>query len=285
MKKFIIIFTCFLVNYQVFSQSNIGFFHLKNATPQNNNYNAAAFPEARVFVSLPAISGIDLSVNNSFGLSDILTTTGDSTLIDIDRFLTNQKDKSYLNAAVGLTDFMFGMRIDDRSFFTLFVNERIDGTVFYPVKLMNFLWQGNGAYIGQNYVVDDISYDFTHYREWGLGYGRTFNILGFNTNVGVRLKYLTGVFHSSIKNNLSMSILTREEDYSLEVGLDEGMVRSAGMEMIEDVTGDVGYFIFNQNGGFGMDLGAQVDLTEKITVGMAINDMGFITWKEHTEVT
>lgn len=265
----------------VYGQFNLNFYQMQGATPQNNNYNAAVFPKARAFVSLPVISGIDMTMNNSFGIADIFTKTGDSSLIDINRFLLEQKEGAYFNTTMKLTDLMVGFRTGENGFVTLFVNERTDATLFYPFQLVNFIWEGNRDYVGEEYLIDDISYDFTHYREIGLGYGRNFSILGFNTNLGMRLKYLQGVAHSSIKDNLEMSILTRAEDYSVVVNMNQGLARSAGLNRLED--GDTNYLINNGNTGFAIDLGGQLDLTDRLTVGFAANDLGFIRWKEDSE--
>lgn len=283
MKIFLYI-TTLLFTLVSYGQSNLGFFHMQNRMPQNSNYNASYFPDAKVYVSLPVISGIDLTVNNSFGMKDLFTETGDSTLLDIDRFLSEQNKNPYLNVGLGITNFMVGVRLGDNSHFSLFVNERIDATVFYPVDLFQFIWKGNGAYVGQNYVADDFAYDFTSYREWGVGYARQFSIFGFNTNIGMRLKYLTGLFHSSTEDNISLSILTRETDYSLRATFKDATIRSAGVSMLEDGSDiDPAYFIFNGNGGFGIDLGANLDFNEKLSFGIAINDLGLINWKEYSE--
>lgn len=264
-----------------FGQFNLNFYQMQGATPQNTNYNPAVFPKAKSFVSLPGISGIDLSVNNSFGMMDVLTETGDSTLIDINRFLLNQKEGAYFNAMANITDLMVGFRTGENGFVTLFVNERIDATYFYPLKLVSFIWNGNADYVGKNYNIDDISYDFSHYREMGVGYGRSFELFGFNTNLGVRLKLLNGMLHGSIKDNLNMSIYTNEDDYSVEVKMQSGLSRTAGLDALDQE--DFAYFGFNGNTGFGIDLGGQMDLTDRITVGISAIDLGFIKWKDYSE--
>lgn len=283
MKKSLILILVAIVAQQGLAQSNIGFFQMRNATPQNMNYNAAVFPESKVFVSLPGISGIDLSVNNSFGLLDIMTPTGDSTLIDIDRFLLSQNDRPYVNVMFGMTDLMVGWRMKS-SFMSVFVNERMDATVFYPMKLMNFLWRGNAPFVGEEYIIDDISYDFTLYREIGIGYGRTFSVAGMDLTAGVRMKYLTGSLHSSIQRNLNMSITTAADDYALTLALNDGLIRSSGLNNATSDDPDYMALAFNpQNSGFGMDLGGQLDLTEKLSVGLAVNDLGFIKWAYDAE--
>ncbi|MBR09867.1 MAG: hypothetical protein CMP48_19545 [Rickettsiales bacterium] len=264
-----------------FGQFNLNFYQMQGATPQNMNYNPAIFPKAKAFVSLPGMSGIDISVNNSFGVSDIFTETGDSTLIDINRFLSNQKEGAYLNTNMNITDLMFGFRTGENGFVSFFVNERVDATIFYPFKLVDFLWQGNAEYLGEEYLIDDITYDFTHYREIGVGYGRTFNLFGFNVDLGARLKLLNGTLHGSIKDNLGMSIYTDDNDYSMTVTMQNGLSRSAGFQALEDE--DFGYLGFNKNTGFGIDLGGQLELTDKITVGISAVDLGFITWSEYAE--
>ncbi|XOV95086.1 MAG: DUF5723 family protein [Bacteroidota bacterium] len=282
MKKILII-ALVILSGELFAQSNLGFFHMGGALPQGANYNPAYFPDARVYVSLPGISGIDLSVNNSFGISDILTETGDSTLIDINKFLgTQQKDKSFFNMNLAITDLMIGFRIGEKSYMSLFVNERIDATMFYPIDLMNFVWRGNAAYVGQNFVADKMGYSMTHYREWGIGYGRSFDILGRETTIGARFKYLNGMLHSSTED-FAISILT-DDDYSLTATFNDAQIRQAGITQLEEDDFDASYFIFNGNGGFGFDLGARMQFTEKLGLGASINDLGFINWKENAEV-
>ncbi len=264
-----------------FGQFNINFYQMQGATPQNMNYNPAIFPKAQTFVSLPVMSGIDLTVNNSFGMSDVFVKTGDSTLLDVNKFLLNEKEGAFFNTTANITDMMVGVRLNEKSYFTLFINERIDATFFYPLRLVDFIWKGNAEYLGEDYLIDDISYDFIHYREIGAGYGRTLNLFGYKFDVGGRLKLLNGTIHGSLKDNLAMSIYTDPDDYSVTVTMQDGFSRSAGMNAAED--GEADYFIFNKNTGFGVDLGAQMELTDKINVGLSLVDLGFINWKEDSE--
>jgi len=274
---YIILFSIANISY---SQFNLSFYQMGAATPQHNNYNASAFPKAKFFLSFPGISGFDLSVNNSFSLSDVFTETGDSTLIDVNRFLAEQQDGAYINTLFSQTLFMTGFRTGDNGFVTLFVNARVDATAFYPIQLMNFLWEGNRNYIGEEYQIDNISYDMSAYHEIGIGYGRDINILGRKTSIGMRAKYLTGLIHSSLEDNINMSILTNE-DYSIDIALNSGKARSAGLNRLEEE--DTDYFTFNDNTGFGIDLGIQMELTDRISIGLAANDMGFINWSEDSE--
>lgn len=265
-----------------FGQFNLNFYQLQGATPQNNNYNPAVFPKAKSFVSLPGMSGIDMSLNNSFKVSDLFTKTGDSTLVNINRFLKNKKEGAYLNTSLTVTDLMIGFRTGENGFVTFFVNERVDASVFYPFNLVDYIWEGNGEYLGKSYAVDDMSYDFTHYREMGVGYGRSFHFFGFNFDLGMRLKLLNGTLHGSIKDNLGMSIYTNEDDFSMNVSMNNGLSRSAGIDALDEE--NYSYFYgMNKNLGFGVDLGAQMDLTSRISVGISAVDLGFINWKEYAE--
>ncbi|MEQ9305477.1 MAG: DUF5723 family protein, partial [Marinoscillum sp.] len=124
MRKYLILIYLVGATNLVFGQFNLNFYQMTNATPQSNNYNAASFPNARAFVGLPVLSGLDLSVNNSFGLSDVFTNTGDSTLIDVDKLLTGQEDGAYFNTMINITDLMVGFRTGENGFVTIFANER-----------------------------------------------------------------------------------------------------------------------------------------------------------------
>jgi len=279
MKKVLFIILIAIANLG-YGQFDLSFYQMGAATPQSNNYNAAFFPKSRVFVSIPGLSGIGLSVHNSFGMTDILTRTGDSTLVDVNRFLANQKNNAYFNTTFSLTDLMVGFRTGDNGFVTVFVNERGEGTAFYPMQLINFIWNGNRNYVGQDYKINDMSYGYTQYREIGVGYGRDFNILGMKTTLGMRVKYLQGLFHSGTSNSINMSIYTAE-DYSVQASIKDGAIMNAGLNKLGN--GDYSYFIFNQNKGFGVDLGMQMEVTDRLNVSFAANDLGYIHWTEDAE--
>ncbi len=285
--KRIILILLIVASGELVAQNNLSFYHMGKGIPQGSNYNPAYFPDARVFVSLPGISGIDLSVNNSFSISDIFTQTGDSTLIDVGRFLgTQQKKRSFLNVDLDVTDLMIGFRVGEKMHFSLFVNDKFDFTFFYPIDLMNFVWRGNAAYVGQNFVADQMGYSTTHYREYGIGYGQTFTILDRETTIGARFKYLNGMLHNSTQN-FSVSILTDEADYSLTASFNEAQIRSVAFSQLTDDDAedfDESYFIFNENAGFGLDLGARMQFSDKLGLGAAVNDLGFINWKQHAEL-
>ncbi len=286
MKNILALFIIIMFSVQLNAQSNLGFFHMSNGLPQGTNYNPSYFPESRAYLSLPVISGIDLSLNNSFGISDVFTETGDSTLIDINKFLgSQQKKNSFLNVNLGITDFMLGFRIGEKSHFSLFMNDKFDATFFYPIKLMNFVWQGNAAYVGQNFVADDMKFSTTYYREMGIGYAREFSIIGKPISIGARFKYLNGMLHSS-SDDLALSIYTDESDYSLSATFNDAQIKSAAVSQLSDENSeiDASYFIFNNNAGFGMDLGARMQFTEKLGLGASVNDLGFIKWKENSEI-
>lgn len=283
MKRFIFTIIVAAVSMQgLQAQFNLSFYQMQDATPQNNNNNPAVFPRCRAFVSLPIISGMGFSVNNSFNSNDIFTETGDSVLIDIDKFLDSQDEGAYLNTNLAWTDLMFGFRTGDNGFVTVFANDRVDVTLRYPLQWLKFAWKGNAEFVGEEFRVDDITYTATWYREMGIGYGRTFSILGKDTDLGLRLKYLNGIAHGSIEDHAEMSLLTRDEDYSVLLTLEKGVTRTAGVEPFRNE--DYQYYRFNRNGGFGVDLGAQMQLTDKMQVGFSAVDLGFINWKDNAEI-
>ncbi len=289
MKKFLYI-TLFAIANLSFGQYDLSFYQMGNATPQHNNYNAAVFPKGKAFFSLPVISGVNTSVSLGFGMNDILTKTGDSTLVDIDKFLAEQTEGTFMNYSFNPTIFMMGFRVGEKGFLTAFANERMDFTMFYPLKMIQFAWNGNAEYVGENYVIDDFKYNFTAYHEYGIGYGHTFNIAGMNTTFGVRAKYLVGWAHAGIEEDVSMNIYTAdatsENPYMMEVTLNSGKMVQAGFNQLESLQDDgaaIDYFINNQNTGFGLDFGVDMDVTDRISAGLAINDLGFIDWKDDSE--
>ncbi|MGL1889009.1 MAG: DUF5723 family protein [Reichenbachiella sp.] len=258
------------------AQEDLTFYHMGNATPQAAMYNPTFFPDTKLFISLPGISGVNLEFTNSFSYNDLYTPIEgtDSVKRDWPKLASKLQPGDRFNVSGNVSLFQFGLRIGDNSAFTVFANERFSAYYYYPTALIGLMAEGNigGETISEEYV----KAGGVHFREYGLGYSHE---LGFipgikAARIGVRAKYIQGFIEFGTDEGTQMFVKTNE-DLTMEISTNKAEMRATGLE-IENTD----YFIQNTNTGFGFDFGLDVDITDKWSAAFAVNDIGKITWQE-----
>ncbi|MEQ6121946.1 DUF5723 family protein [Reichenbachiella sp. MALMAid0571] len=281
MKIYIVLFITVLLAFTTKAQNDLTFYHMGKATPQANHLNPSFFPDSKVYVSLPAISGINLSLNNSFSYNDVIVDVPgeDSVKLDIDNLLSKLKKGNNLNFSTTISLLQVGVRLKDYGAITFFANERAFAGMSYPVNLLEYAWRGSGDYVGKKLIEDEAKVNATYFREIGVGYAHQLEVLGSRKlRVGARIKLLQGISNIKTADDFSVSIDTQEDNYHLNIAVDAPVIHTAGLEVDED---DIDTYIMgNSNKGLGFDLGGELELNDKINLSFAINDIGGITWKE-----
>ncbi|MDC1234510.1 DUF5723 family protein [Cyclobacteriaceae bacterium] len=289
-----------LLTFSSFAQYGTSFYHLGNATMQSTDYNPAYFPEGKFFLKLPG-PGMNLYLNNAFSYSDLFTKQDNGDLAVNANDLINDFGKSFNitgDASFNLfhVGYQFGPRNQPDSTglgISLFVNLRSNFNLALPGSLMDILWQGNGAFIGDKQTLA-FGVNSTMYLERGLGLAYT--LPQSNLKLGLRLKMLNGYSNFSTPSDTEATFLTKgpEDSYALEASYENMMIRSAGLVNIKDAEeGSTGYLdgftetddytslAIPANKGFAVDLGAEYKIDSNFTVALAINDLGVINWTEN----
>ncbi len=284
MKKFVYIFIFLLLvtALSVNGQHGIAFYHLRNATFQNTNYNPAYMPAGKVFIGLPAISGVNVFVSNKFSYNDLFVKESDGIKIDVDNAISELGFSNLISTNVHLSLFHFGIRTRSRYAFTLFVNERAEIDLTYPKKLMKWAWTGNGNFIGRKMNFASLGLSGNYFREYGLG--MAYETENGRLSSGVRLKFYQGIINLSTPGNFDIDIQTENENFQLNVENKNAIVRSSGLAPLLSGDADiVGQLLGFGNKGFGIDFGVDYKLNRYYSVALSATDIGFISWKEGIE--
>ncbi len=270
-----------------YGQTDLTYYHLGAATPQSSVYNPSYFPDAKIYFSLPVLSGFSISANTGFSYGDILKPLqgSDSVKIDLEGLVSklNPGDRMSLNGSISL--FQFGIRKGNQTF-SLSSNYRYDVNVLYPVDFLDYFITGNGAYLGEKIEETSLAASVALYKETGLAYTRELFIAdGNRLTVGGRVKYLQGLVHIGTEKDASLTMFTDANTYDLSIRFANAVFNTAGLNEIQSDNA-VSYLLSpagNGNSGIGFDLGAQYELNEKIGLSLAINDLGAINWTTDTE--
>ena len=269
--------------------------------PQNHLINPALRPSNSIYIGLAVVSGINMNINNNFvNFSDIFLKgqPNDSIIsflhpdYDVNKFLAKIKQRNSIEpeTMIQLLGVGFSLGKDGYVFFD--INERIDGNIVLPGDLFKLALKGNEEFVGSKIDLSSLRGDIKYYREFGLGYSRNFTD---KLRIGIKGKLLFGIAAASIDNK-SLGI-TVNEDYShtLDANLAVNMSGPVNVYMdsknnIDSIrfddnrfktkSGITDFFSGKKNMGFGMDIGATYDLTDRIVVSASITDLGFIRWKK-----
>lgn len=269
--------------------------------PQNHLLNPAMRPSNSLYIGLPAISGININMNNNFvNYSDIFMKGQSSDSIisflhpdnNVDDFLAKIKDKNSLEPQAMIQLFGLGFSVRNGGYVFLDINERLEGNVVFPGDLIRLALKGNEGFLGSEIDLSSLRGDLRYYREIGLGFSKDYTN---KLRLGVKGKLLFGIAGVSIDNN-SLGI-TVNDDYTHTLNADLAVNISAPVDVymsedqkvdsivfdetrFESGKGISEFFMNSKNMGFGLDIGATYEISQKFMVSGAITDLGFITWKK-----
>ncbi|MBT8326198.1 MAG: hypothetical protein KJP21_00660 [Bacteroidia bacterium] len=273
-------------SFGLHAQSNLTLYHMETL-PQRLQANPAQDPDCQWYLGMPGISSVDFNFNsNGLALGKINDafiprTNSDSFTFDITK-LSNLLDKeTFINIGVNQDWINFGFRVN-KSLFTFNVTEKVKTRVSVPGDFFTFVFEGNGGNnLGKTFDFD-WGVDVLHTREYALGYQRS--LLDDRLRVGGRLKYVYGLLAVNTERN-DLKFTTDPESFALNIESDLKVnMASSYLQMgpgtIEPDPIKAAFGADNK--GWGFDLGASFDLTNRITLSASLVDMGQLYWKENT---
>ena len=286
MKKPIIGLYILVYSFTSLAQEGTSFYHLGSATIQSTAFNASYFPKGDFFVGLPVLSGISLYANNRFSYNDVVIKKGDINEINLNKLVSSMGAANSFSFHGTISLAHIGFRAPSGLGVSLFANERLVANFVYPKEIAEFLFKGNGDMVGQKIDIGKFGASINYYREYGLGLAYEFD---GRLKVGARLKYLQGFVNLSTPHNFNATLKTSNENYQFEADWQNFQLRTAGISQFSDEAINeedlASYFISNGNSGFAIDLGLEYKLNRYYALALAINDIGYIGWKEHIQTS
>ncbi len=269
-------------------------FMFLEGVPQTTQINPAFRPVKGGYFALPAFGSIKFNgTNTGFSWSDIIRNgTGaqaDSLIIDIDNLSSKLQDNNLLATEASLQVFGLGFRVK-KAFITLDVNHRMKAKLNYPKSLLDLRY-GNYNYdknVPISHSFSDLFINTIDYHEIALGVSHP---ITEKITVGARFKYLIGVANAeSEKFNVGIETL---DDGTMIMQSDAAFRTSYPLHVTTDADGyiddistdddaEATDILLGDNRGFGFDLGVTWNVIDKLTIGAAVNDIGFINWKTNT---
>jgi hypothetical protein len=275
----------FFFSLQVQAQQELMLHSLQDVW-HSNSTNPAFFPENKRFIiGLPGI-GLDAAHSGDVSYKDIFVKDGDRTLLNFSNALAKLDPTNTVFFEQRIETASIGLRLPGKIWLQAGHANRLSGSITYPKTLPALIWEGNAQYIGQTVDIG-LQTDIADWNEWSVGLAKGFG----NFRVGVRGKYLTGVTSlRTDKDHGKATVTTSNDIYQLSLATDYGFHASSLISAIDtsglgfDLSvGELSGKAFSKNTGFALDLGVQFKLNEKITLDLALLDLGGkIKWTENS---
>lgn len=270
--------------------------------PQNHLLNPALRPSNRIYIGIPVLSGINLNVNNNYlNFSDLFIKgeVKDSIIsflhpdYDPAKFIAKIKNINSMETETMIQLLGIGFSVGKDGYVFFDINERLQSNLVIPGDLFRLALLGNEAFVGKTIDLSSLRADVKYYREFGIGYSRN---ITEKLRAGVKGKLLTGIAAATIVNKSFGLTVDNDFTHTLDANLSvniSGPVsanESSSMNIQKLVfhTNDIfknsndirDFFAGGENLGMAIDLGAEYDLTEKISLSASVTDLGFIRWKK-----
>ena len=269
--------------------------------PQNHLLNPALRSTNSAYIGFPGLTSVNINIDNNFlNFSDVFLKgkqSSDSILaflhsdFNVDRFISKLREVNSIEPEVSIQLFGAGFSIGKDLYAFVDVIDRVEGNIFFPKALFELGFKGNDQFFGTKVDLSALSMDVRYFREIGMGFSKNFSD---RLRIGVKGKLLFGIATASLKTN-QLSI-TPVDDFSHTFDTDMELNISGPVSFvtdsenhIEDVNFDetkfdsrdgIQSFLTNtSNPGFGLDIGAEYKILDRLTVSAAVTDIGFIKWK------
>ncbi|WP_299799832.1 DUF5723 family protein [uncultured Carboxylicivirga sp.] len=280
-----------LVSVATMAQDNSLMF--TKGIPQSNQLNVAFRPVKKWYLSMPALGSVQMNgANSGFSWDDVIRQgTGmrsDSLIVDLDYAASQMEENNLFATEASLQVLGFGFAAN-KWFFSFDINHKLKAKVNYPLSLMNLRY-GNWNFEDDkpiNHSFSNMYVNGIDYHEVAIGASR---IINDKLTLGMRVKYILGVANvQSEYMNLEMQTL---DNGTMLINSDMAFRTNIPLDISYDADGFVSSFDVSDevednltstdNVGWGFDFGATYQVTDKLMLGAAVNDLGFIKWTGET---
>jgi outer membrane protein OmpA-like peptidoglycan-associated protein len=252
--------------------------------PQRMYINPAFIPDSKWHIGIPALSSnhITLGYNGHTFSQLIRRDSNDSLFIDLGNALDKMGKTNYLtmNLKVDLLSFSFTVGPNKNNFIYSNISLRQSSRVTVPRTLIDGIWRGNAAYLGETIDLKKMNADMTAFTEWTVGYAR--KLFDDQLRVGIAVKYLNGITNVSTDNR-GLSLYTDPNNYNITAKADVTLNSAGILGDFGNIGSDMSYKSFlTGNHGFAFNIGAHWKSNDKWEVAFSANDLGMIFWKDNT---
>lgn len=269
----------------VHGQGEFSLYNLNKSVPQAHQLNPAFRPDAKIVIGLPVISSSHVSVDmDQLSFNQVFTESVEQSLtLNAENVSNALRDKNNFSIQSDLQLFFLGLNLGN-NFFSLAVNDRVSSWLVYNKDIVDLALFGNGdeRTFGRNLSLDQMLLRQNLYHEIALGFATD---IGDKLSIGARIKFLSGVLNAQTEQ---VSGYLRTDADSIHITNSNIVFKNSGYNYFTEDLDILSMYrntlpFVGGNNGFGLDIGIQYHITDRINLSASVTDVGYINWKENTQ--
>ncbi|MFI3268807.1 MAG: DUF5723 family protein [Rikenellaceae bacterium] len=244
----------------------------------------AAFAPTRGYFNIPLVGSTSVGVAGNIAISDFLVPSPDgglATIFDTSISAADALSGLKTNNTTGLESRIgilgFGRyNKENGAFWSVDMALKTTMNMSMPYSMVDFFKNAPAQS-----TIEDLNMYMESYVETSFGYSR--QLFDDRLVVGARAKVLLGLMNAEF-NIDRMDVSMNSTEWAADA-TGTFSLNASGMTMEADENGemDLGSIEGTPDGiagvGFGLDLGATFDFSDRIQFSLAVNDLGFMSWK------
>ncbi|MFV0290532.1 MAG: DUF5723 family protein [Mangrovibacterium sp.] len=294
MKKHLIIFLLSVCFHSVTNAQSNGILFLEGV-PQSTILNPSwrLHNDDNWHISLPALGSISTAISfRSLSWNEAMRIENRILYFDLENLPEAAKGNNPIYASMNLQLFGAGFEINNRHYFTINLNTRIQSKSNIPGSIFNLQYGNWDTQTNTpiNHHIQKLSVDAISYIETSLGYNLKVND---QLTIGTRIKVLTGAAATKTEN-LDIQMKTYTDGTMLvEHAIQQQFVGPFNIRLsdtgringiqVENNTSDIIESTLGKNKGFAFDFGLSYQLNDKLNLGFSVIDIGHINWSGKTQ--
>lgn len=265
------------------AQPQFSMYRFNVSLPQANLLNPAFYPNHKVVIGLPVISSVYASADND-GMSfrDMFRNSeSDSLQLDTVSIFNKLKDTQRMRLNESVQLFYLGLR-GEMSYFSFGIHQVFETRFDYPGDILGWAIRGPGSrhYEGKPLDLGKFYGRSMAYNKVSVNYTRD---ITSTFRAGIRFSYLLGMAAGET-TDVSGTLTMSTDSISINTG--NLLVQTAGIDFFGQdgltIRDYADYLLKTKNRGMSWDFGATYNIADNLMVSAAVNDIGYIKWKDYT---
>jgi hypothetical protein len=237
--------------------------------PQIVDSNPAFRPKFNYAIGIPGSRFSASYTNNGFTYNDAIRLENGKRIFDVVKWQESLPEKTYIANASSADLLRVGAKVGEHGYFWIVSSAKAMTQLMFPKDIAVLLSKGNAAYVGQTAALAPAAHGMTY---WETGVGLSVAPIP-KLRIGGKIKRIYGA--QSVHTEKSELLLTVDEDYAMTLAADLH-VKTSGVQDPSDVFGD-----YLKNSGWGVDMGATLQVLPRISVAASLVDIGYINWRNN----
>lgn len=263
---------------QTHSQEYFSFYNLSDYVIQTQNISPVYIPKNKFTFAVPVLN-MGYNANSGFKINELLVKNELTNKLEVDfeKLFNSSEETNNINIDASINLFYMAFK-RKRGSISFFANTIGTNNWKYTKDFLGLVVNG----VEESFILKEEN-NGNGYNEIGIGFTQTF--LDDKLAIGLRAKYLNGFLHTSLKENSQVSLEYNKESGEYRIHTQNTIANFSGEQYLRSIENLIqnkkidSYKFFTNNIGFGLDFGATYKTNDKFTFEIAINDIGYISWK------